>query len=165
MQSGLFAPRHLLLGFAAGALAVLTFHQLTILAMSAAGLIQGAAYSFQGAPPWGVPRVLNQAFWGGLWGCVFALIAHRLVVHRLPGEPKNWGPKGWLAGFVFGVLGPVLVGWFVVAPIKGLPVAAGWVPGRMVNSVIINGMFGVGLAVIWPILHSRFGAKAGEPGA
>lgn len=147
MSMGLLDTRRLALGFAAGALAVFTFHQITILIMSTAGLIQGQAYSFQGAPPWGVPRVLNQAFWGGLWGCVFAMFADRL--------PN--GPKGWLAGFVFGLLGPVMVGWFVVAPIKGLPVAAGWVPTRMLNSVIINGMFGVGVAAIWPLLNGKLG--------
>lgn len=154
MLAQMFDPRRLLLGFAAGVLAVLTFHQITILIMSTAGLIQGQAYSFQGGPPWGVPRVINQAFWGGLWGCVYALIAD-----RLPGS----GPKSWLAGLVFGVLGPVMVGWFVVAPIKGLPMAGGWVPTRMMNSIIINGMFGVGVAAIWPLLHGKFGQKAADP--
>lgn len=78
----------------------------------------------------------------------------------MPRSPTGCGPKSWFAGFVFGVLGPVMVGWFVVAPLKGLPVAAGWVPIRMMNSVIINGMFGVGVAAIWPFLHDKFGQNA-----
>ena len=132
----------LLLGFLAGALAVLVFHQLAILAMTQAGIIQGNPYSFRPIKPWNVPALVNSCFWGGLWGCVFALVAARL--------PR--GAAWYAAGFAFGVLGPVLVGWFVVAPIKGNPVAAGWIPARMLNSIIINGLFGLGIAVFYSLL-------------
>ena len=135
----------LLLGFVAGALATLTFHQITIWLLTTAGAIQGNPYSVRPIPPFGVPQFVNIAFWGGLWGCVFALIADRF--------PRNW--PLWLAGFVFGAIAPTLVGWFVVAPIKGQPVAQGFNPARMWAGPVINGMFGLGTAVFYDLLRHR----------
>jgi len=136
-------PRLLLIGFVAGALATLTFHQLTIWLLTAAGALQGNPYSLRPVGPLGVPQVLNLAFWGGLWGCVFALIADRF--------PRNW--PLWLAGFLFGAIAPTLVGWFIVAPIRGQPVAQGFNPARMWAGPVINGMFGLGTAVFYDLLR------------
>ena len=54
-----------------------------------------------------------------------------------------------LLGVACGVLGPVLASWFVVAPLKGTPIAAGWVPHRMLASLLINGFWGIGLVLIY----------------
>jgi len=51
VHSDLINLRRLVLGFLASALAALTFHQITIVVMTAAGLIQGNAYSWQPVPP------------------------------------------------------------------------------------------------------------------
>jgi hypothetical protein len=96
-----------------------------------------------------VPAVFNQAFWGGLWGCVFALVADRF--------PRSW--PLWLAGLVFGAVGPTLVGWFVVAPLKGNPVAQGFDAARMWRGPVINGMFGLGLGIFFDLLR-RLSARA-----
>jgi hypothetical protein len=133
----------LLIGFVAGALAVLTFHQLTILLLSFGGSTQGNFYSLRPIGPFGVPQVLNQAFWGGLWGCVFALLADRF--------PRSW--PLWLAGLVFGAVGPTVVGWFVVAPLRGNPVAQGFEPARMWRGPVINGMFGLGTGIFFNLLR------------
>jgi len=137
----------LLIGFVAGALAVLTFHQLTILLLSIGSSTPGNFYSFRPVSPFGVPQVLNQAFWGGLWGCLFALLADRF--------PRSW--PLWLAGLVFGAIGPTLVGWFVVAPLRGNPAAQGFDPARMWRSPVINGMFGLGLGIFFDLLRGRVG--------
>jgi hypothetical protein len=136
-------PMLLLIGFVAGALATLTFHQLTIWLLTALGAIQGSPYSLRPIPPWGVPQVINVAFWGGLWGCVFALVADRF--------PRSW--PLWLAGFVFGAIAPTLVNWFVVAPLKGQPMAQGFNPARMWTGPIINGMYGLGTALFYDVLR------------
>jgi hypothetical protein len=107
---------------------------------------EGNVYSFRSTPPFGVPQVFNSAFWGGLWGCVFALLADRF--------PRQW--PLWLAGLIFGIVGPTLVGWFVVAPLKGRPIANGFVLARMINSPIINGMFGLGTALFYDLLRRWF---------
>jgi hypothetical protein len=133
----------LLLGFVAGALAVFTFHQITIWLLASLGGGQGNFYSMTPVAPLGVPQVVNQAFWGGLWGCVFALLAERF--------PRHW--PLWLAGFVFGAIGPTLVGWFVVAPLKNQPIAQGFNPARMWRGPIINGMWGLGAAVFYDLLR------------
>jgi hypothetical protein len=130
--------RDLVLGFLAGALAVVTFHQGMVFLLSSVGLLQSRVYALHGVPPFGVPTILNQMFWGGLWGVLFAAIAD-----TLPRWPLL------LLGFAFGVLGPVLASWFVVAPLKGLPLAAGGVPQRMLASVLINGCWGIGMGLIY----------------
>ncbi|HEY7382756.1 MAG TPA: hypothetical protein VH835_01625 [Dongiaceae bacterium] len=139
----------LVIGFVAGALAVFIFHQLTILLLSLGAATPGNVYSMRPIPPFGVPAVFNQAFWGGLWGCVFALVADRF--------PRSW--PLWLAGLVFGAVGPTLVGWFVVAPLKGNPVAQGFDAARMWRGPVINGMFGLGLGIFFDLLR-RLSARA-----
>jgi hypothetical protein len=130
--------RDLGLGFLAGALAVAVFHQGMVWVLNQIGLIQSQVYAMRGVPPFGVPTILNQMFWGGLWGLLFAAIAD-----RLPPWPLL------LLGVAFGVLGPVLASWFVVAPLKGTPIAAGWVPQRMLASILINSCWGIGLALLY----------------
>jgi hypothetical protein len=130
--------RDLVLGFIAGALAVLAFHQVMVFLLSTVGLIQSPVYAMRGVPPFGVPTLFSQMFWGGLWGLLFAAIAD-----RLPPWPLL------LLGFGFGVLGPVLASWFVVAPLKGTPIAAGWVLQRMLAGLLINGFWGIGLVLIY----------------
>jgi uncharacterized membrane protein YfbV (UPF0208 family) len=96
--------RDLACGFLAGALAVLTFHQGMVFVLSTVGMIQSPVYAMRGVPPYGVPTIVNQMFWGGLWGLLFAAIADTL---------PHWPLL--LLGGSFGVLGPVLASWFVVA--------------------------------------------------
>jgi hypothetical protein len=133
----------LLLGFVAGALATLTFHQATIWLLSALGAIQSSPYSWRPVAPFGVPQFFNLAFWGGLWGCVFALVADRF--------PRNW--PLWLSGFLFGAIAPTLVGWFVVAPLQGQSMAQGFNPARMWVAPVINGFYGLGTALIYEALR------------
>lgn len=139
MTGTMSTPQRIIVGFVAGALAVAVFHQLTILVLTLVGMIPGNAYSLKGVPPWGVPALLNSMFWGGLWGIVFAFIAPKLPTGR------NY----WLAGVAFGIMGPLLVNWFVVSPIKGQPMAGGLVPLRMLAGLLIGGFFGLGCAVFW----------------
>jgi hypothetical protein len=133
----------LLIGFVAGVIAVAVFHQLTTLVLGFVGLGEGAVYSFRPVPPFGVPRVMSQMFWGGVWGIVFASIVDRLPA-RTPAV---------VAGFLFGLCGPVLFGWTVVATLRGAPLFAAWNPTRMLSSVLINGSFGIGLALIFVCLR------------
>jgi hypothetical protein len=128
--------RDLLFGFIAGALAVVAFHQVMVCVLRSVGMIQSQVYAMRGVPPYSVPTLLNQMFWGGLWGLLFAGIAD-----TLPRWPLL------LLGCGFGVLGPVLASWFVVAPLKGTPLAAGWVPLRMLAGLLINGFWGDRLGI------------------
>jgi hypothetical protein len=135
----------LIFGFVAGALAVVTFHQGAIALLTALGALSSNLYSMRPVAPFGVPQIVSQAFWGGMWGIVFATIAPHL----------RRNASYWLAALILGALVLPLVGWFVVAPLKGQPIASGWVPSRMLLSVLINGAWGVGMAAIFAFLSRR----------
>ena len=139
------AEIRLIFGFVAGAIAVVTFHQGAIALLTALGALSSNLYSMRPVPPFGVPQIVSQAFWGGLWGIAFAAIAPRL----------RRDTSYWLAALMLGALVLPLVGWFVVAPLKGQPIASGWVPSRMLLSVLINGAWGVGMAAIFAFLSRR----------
>ena len=133
--------------FAAGFISTLTFHQITIALLAALGALQASAYNLQPVPPLGLPQVISLAFWGGVWGCVWALVATR--------APRS--VPVWLAGVAFGALLPSLVGWFVVAPLKGQPIAAGWNVARLWIAPVVNGVWGLGTALLYE-LPQRLGS-------
>ena len=129
-------------GFVAAVISVLIFHQgmwALLHVLNLPGLGMPAPYPTDGVPPWGVPRVLDLCFWGGLYGVVFGLLAPRFA----------W--PLWLCGIITGIIA-ALVGMFIVAAIKGQPVGAGWVLLNWVRGFLINGSFGLGLGLIFPLL-------------
>jgi hypothetical protein len=128
----------LLLGFFAGFIAVLLFHQPVLALLNQLGIAKGNVYSLRSTVPLGVPQVISLAFWGGVWGIVFAAIEHRF--------PR--GAMYWVCAFLFGAIFPTLVAWFIVAPMKGLPLAGGWEFNRMLTGFLINGAWGFGTALL-----------------
>lgn len=141
--------RLVLIGFIAGFLAVLTFHQGTIGVMNATGLLPNGPFRTNAVGPLGIPAYVNSAFWGGLWGIVIVLAMSRLKDHRLRVA----------VALLIGALGATAVGWFVVAPLKGLPIAQGWNPAAMWRGPLINGMFGLGAGIIGSWLGDLFGRR------
>jgi hypothetical protein len=130
------------MGFVAAAIAVLTFHQGMWEALHLArlpGLGMPPFYPTDGVAPFGVPRILDLCFWGGLYGIVFALLMPRFALPL------------WLCGLILGLVA-VLVGLFVVPSIKGLPVGGGWVLMNWLRSALINGCWGIGVGIITPFL-------------
>ena len=69
------AARIAVLGFCAGFLAVLIFHQGVILLMYGGGLVPNPPFPMRPVPPFGVPQVISLAFWGGVWGILIGAIA------------------------------------------------------------------------------------------
>ena len=144
------APMRALLGFVAAVIAVLIFHQGTSALLNAAGVPTVAPYGMNPVPPFGVPMLVNRCFWGGLYG-----LALGLALPWLPRAPM------WLLGLGFGLLS-VLIGWFVVAPVKGLPVAGGFVPARMLTTIVINGVWGIGIGLVLSLLMRKATGRADE---
>jgi hypothetical protein len=142
------APTRGLLGFAAAAVSLLTFHQGTWALLHAAGLMPVPPYPTQPVPPLGVPLVASFGFWAGVWGAAFGL-----ALPRLPRAPL------WLLGLGLGLLA-VLVLWFVVAPLKGQPVASGFAPVRMLVGLLIHLAWGLGVGLILGLLTRRGRAAA-----
>jgi hypothetical protein len=135
--------RPILLGFLAGFVAVLVFHQGTAFLLHAigndipavVGIFGKAAPPFNLAPtrPLGVPTVLSQAFWGGVWGVVLTLLLTWLR------------PPALLFGAVFGALALTAVGVTLVPALKGLPGWSGAIPWR---GLLYNGAWGFGTALL-----------------
>jgi hypothetical protein len=90
----------------------------------------------QATSPLGVPQIWSIAFWGGVWGAVLAATLARMDGARL-----------LAAALVFGAVFPTLVAWFLVAPLKGQPMAAGFVPMAMAIGPIVNGAWGLGTGI------------------
>jgi hypothetical protein len=135
--------RTIMLGFVAGILSVLIFHQGTVWLLHMAGQLPNGPYSFRPIPPFGVPQIVNQCFWGGLWGILIAVLLRWLRVPDL------------LFGFCFGAVALGLTNWVILPMIKGGTYFAGGDPRRLAITVAIVGTFGWGVALILRGLRHR----------
>jgi hypothetical protein len=138
--------RRAVLGFVAGVIAVLIFHQGAWATLHLAGLMP-PPYPMGPTPPWGVPETLNYCFWGGLWGGGYGLVAPKLAL------------PAWLSGLMLGVIANLVL-WFVVFPLKGQPVASGWSLPSMLVVLAIHLVWGIGVGVILPLLTVRAPQRA-----
>jgi hypothetical protein len=132
--------RRVILGFVAGFIATLVFHQGGLAALNALGLTDRAPFNMSATKPFGVPQVFSLAFWGGVWGILLMLF--------LGTRKTMW----LLRAFIFGALLPTTVALFVVAPLKDAPVAGGWDPQLIVGALILNGLWGIGTALFYRLL-------------
>ncbi len=129
--------KRFLFAFVAGFVAVLIFHQGMLSILYAYGITPRPPFPMQATSPWGVPQVWSLAFWGGIWGIIFAAFF----------RPPSKGARYWLGAILFGAAGPTLVFWFLVSPLKGLPLAAGWKFVPMAVGLAVNGAWGLGTAL------------------
>jgi len=129
-----------IVGFIAGFLSVLIFSSGMIAIFHAVGAaVPFAPWSMEPVPPFGVPQSLSAAFWGGLWGVVYAFL-----------EPKFTARLGWwLGGLVFGAVLPLSVLWFVVMPLKGLPIGGGFALSSVPLDIVLHAVFGLGTSIIF----------------
>jgi hypothetical protein len=142
------------LGFVAGAISVITFHQSVVYLLRMSGLGRGAPWNMEpigyGVAPW-LPLLGNSIFWGGLWGVVFALI-------------YGWLPGGWswLKGLLFGVMVVILSNWIFLPLIRqhvfSYPPQAlfagfnGSNPMVLLPGFLILAGFGLGLGIIYRLI-------------
>ena len=126
-----------ILGFVAGFLAVLIFHQGLWYLFELVGFapFTRPAWAFDPIPPFGVPSVLAKAFWGGVWAALLAPFFRNLR------ESAYWA--SWI---VVGSVAPTFVAFFVVPPIKGAPLPLFW-PGFPAG-LVINAFWGFGTALL-----------------
>jgi len=129
--------------FLAGFLSTLVFHQGLLAILHATGALPRAPYSMEPTAPLHVPAVLSLAFWGGVWGILLWL-----VIAGAQGSPRYW-----LLALVFGAIAPSLVALLVVLPLKGQPAGGGWKPAVVVGALLLNGAWGLGVAVFMRLFH------------
>ena len=119
-----------LLGFIAGFLAVLCFHQPVAGLLHAYGVVPFAPYATQPVAPLAVPAWFSASFWGGIWGLVFIAVCGWRRVALL-----HW----WQAG-LFGGIALTLVAMLVVFPLKGRGLDLSIFP----IGFLVNGAWGLG---------------------
>jgi hypothetical protein len=129
----------MLFGFIAGFLATLTFHQIVLALMWGMDFAPYKPFALTPTHPFGVPAVFSLAFWGGVWGILFALIQG--------GFPRSIGY--WVMAFVFGGVGASLVALVIVLPLKGQPMGGGWHLPGLLRAFIINGAWGIGTGLFF----------------
>ena len=98
-------------------------------------------------PPFGVPEVLSQSFWGGVWGIVFILIVPRFFS----------GTGYWLASAVIGGIALTLVYMFVVVLLK-----TGALPPSMVGLFAIGFLFNAAWGIGWALFFEAVRSDAGR---
>ncbi len=130
--------RTIALGFIAGAIGVVIFHQGLILILHVAGGLPFSPYSLKPTAPFNVPVVLSLAFWGGIWG-----IALILFMGGVRGADRLW------VAFIFGGILPPLVGALVVTPLKGGNIADWFEWRHIVFGFFINAVWGLGTALAY----------------
>jgi hypothetical protein len=141
------------IGFVSAAIAVVTVHQSIIYGLSLAKILPASvqAWSMAPVPPYAVPKIVNDMFWGGLWGALFAVIWQ-----KLPGGAM------WLRGLIFGLIIALISNWTLVPFIKStffkVPnqlYFAGFDPTRMMATLLIVGGFGLTTGLIFSVLRGK----------
>jgi hypothetical protein len=139
--------QRIVIGFIAAVLSVIVFHQGMILLLRETGLFgfppTAAVWSLAGNPrAFGLPALVNQCFWGGLYGAAFGYLVPRVRIGTLP--------LALLTGAA-----TTLVGFFIIATIRGTPIAGGWQLMAWLRGLSIGLSFGFGLWVFYTAITTR----------
>jgi|SRR5680860_321076 len=145
------SPKNLLMGFLAAAIAVVTVHELINFVLLQAGVFPRVPWSMEPAAMTGVPQIVSDMVWGGLWGILFALIHD-----RMPGGNTT------VQGLIFGIVGPAIIGVFILVPlITGrFPLFFGGDPKLIISVLVILAGFGAGMGWLYGLFTSRTAATA-----
>jgi len=128
-------------GFVAGFASTLIFHQSALWVLWKAGFSPFAPFALRAVPPLGLPAFVSLAFWGGVWGILLTYFLKKLS-----------NPGYWPGAVLFGAFLPSLVAWLVVLPLKGMPAGGGWQLPMIATGLLINGIWGFGVALILKLL-------------
>ena len=128
--------------FIAGFVSTLVFHQGVLWLLYVSGVSPRAPWNMTPVPPLHIPTVISLAFWGGVWGIVLWALIN-----------ASTGNAYWIRALVIGALGPSLIAWFVVMPIKGMGLAGRWDPKIIVGALLLNGAWGLGVALLMRLLN------------
>jgi len=129
--------------FVAGFVSTLVFHQGLLTLFYLAAVVPRAPYDLRAVPPLAIPAVISLAFWGGAWGvAIWPLL-------------KNVdGLSYWVRAQVISAIASGSVTLFIVSPLKGMPVAGGWNPKVIVSTLILNGTWGLGMALLMRLMRA-----------
>jgi hypothetical protein len=138
--------RTAVIGFVAGALGVLLFHQIAVLIFHVLGIIPFAPYALTPTAPLGVPEFLSATFWGGVWG-----IALVLLMHRVRSADRLW------VAVLFGAILLPLAHVLIVVPLKGPGGPLPMTPAIVAFALIANGAWGLGTFLVYRLARRWIG--------
>ena len=138
--------RKLAFGFVAGAIAVVTAHEIIDYILHAVGIFPRVPWSMSPAAMTGVPQIVSDAFWGGLWGILFALLSD-----NVPGGNLT------VKGLIFGIVGPAILGVFILVPLLTgrFPLFFGFDLKLLASVLLILTGFGAAMGWLYGFLVSR----------
>jgi hypothetical protein len=128
----------LALGFGAAALAHVVFQGALGTLFYAAGAVPGLVWSLDPTGPLAVPATLNNMFWDGLWGMLYALA-----------EPRLSARLGRAGGGIALGLASLSVFWLVVLPLKGMGIGGGLPAAELAVDLAFDLTFGLGSALLF----------------
>lgn len=145
--------KSIILGFLAGAIATVTVHEIISAIFHNPNVWTGwprPSWNMDPAEMTGVPQILSDMFWGGLWGSLFGLI--------LGSRPLG---SMTIRGAILGLVGPALIGVFLVIPIftQRFPVFFGGDSSKIIPVVVI--LAGFGAATAWLYGMFQYGRLPG----
>jgi len=85
--------------------------------------------------------VISLAFWGGVWGVTIWQLLRNAA-----------GRAYWFRALLIGAVLPSAVALFIVFPLKAMPMAGGWDPRVIIGALILNGAWGLGVALFIRLL-------------
>ena len=129
--------------FVAGFVSTLVFHQGLFTLFYLAAVVSRAPYDLRAVPPLAIPAVISLAFWGGAWG-----------VAIWPFLKNVNGPAYWVRALVISAIASGSVTLFIVSPLKGMPMAGGWSPRVIVSTLMLNGTWGLGMALLMRLMRA-----------
>jgi hypothetical protein len=134
---------HFIKPFIAGFVSTLVFHQGLLTLFYFAAVVPRAPYDLRAVPPLAIPAVISLAFWGGAWGvAIWPLL-------------KNVdGAAYWMRALVISAIASGSVTLFIVSPLKGMPIAGGWDPKVIVSTLMLNGSWGLGMALLMRLMRA-----------
>ena len=138
--------KSLALGFFAGAIAVVTAHEIIDFILLQAGMFPRVPWSMEPAAMTGVPQIVSDMFWGGVWGILFVL---------LYGFIPGGGPT--VKGLIFGILGPAILGVFILVPLitGSFPLFFAFDPKPIVSVLLILAGFGAAMGWLYGLMQAR----------
>jgi hypothetical protein len=129
--------------FVAGFVSTFVFHQGLLTLFYLAAVVPRPPYDFGAVPPLAIPAVISLAFWGGAWGAAIWPLLKNVD-----------GPAYWVRAQMISTIASGSVTLFIVSPLKNMPMAGSWNPKVIVSTLLLNGTWGLGMAILMRLMRA-----------
>jgi hypothetical protein len=141
-MNNLKLPKLIFIGFVAGFLATVIFHQGFLEILAQLNMIPFKPYNITPTHPFGVPSFISLSFWGGIWGILGILIFKKYLNKK----------RFWIFFAIFGGIFPPLIYCLIVMPAKDIDPTTILQPARLTLMFVVNFIWGFGTALFSRVL-------------